>query len=55
VVANDAQGYEASGTVTGLWVEEGDGVERGQLLYAVNGGTVVAGLRHRFRRQRPAR
>ena len=42
VVANDAQGYEASGTVTGLWVEEGDEVERGQLLYAMNGGTVVA-------------
>ena len=42
VVANDAQGYEASGTVTGLWVEECDEVERGQLLYEVNGGTVDA-------------
>ena len=42
VVANDPQSYEASGTVTSLWVEAGDGVERGQLLYAVNGETVSA-------------
>ena len=42
VVANDTLCYEASGTVTGLWVEDGDEVERGQLLYAVNGGSVVA-------------
>ena len=28
--------------LTGLWVEDGDEVERGQLLYAINGGSVVA-------------
>ena len=42
VVSNDTQGYEASGTVSRLLVDEGDTVERGQLLYEVNGGTVDA-------------
>ena len=42
VVSNDTQGYEASGTVSRLLVGEGDTVERGQLLYEINGGTVDA-------------
>ena len=42
VVASDTQGYAASGTVTGLAVAEGDAVERGQLLYEVNGGEITA-------------
>ena len=42
VVSNDTQSYEASGTVSRLMVDEGDAVERGQLLYEVNGGTIDA-------------
>ena len=42
VVSNDTQSYEASGTVSRLMVEEGDTVERGQLLYEINGGTIGA-------------
>jgi len=42
VVSNDTQGYDASGTVSRLMVEEGDAVERGQLLYEINGGTIDA-------------
>jgi len=42
VVSNDTQGYEASGTVSRLLVDEGDAVERGQLLYEINGGTIDA-------------
>ena len=42
VVSNDTQGYEASGTVSRLLVSEGDEVERGQLLYEINGGTIDA-------------
>ena len=42
VVSNETQGYEASGTVSRLLVGEGDEVERGQLLYEINGGTIEA-------------
>lgn len=42
VVSNDTQSYEASGTVSRLIVDEGDAVERGQLLYEINGGTIDA-------------
>ncbi len=42
VVSNDTQGYEASGTVSRLMVGEGDEVEKGQLLYEINGGTIDA-------------
>jgi len=42
VVANDTQPYEASGTLSRLCVSEGDTVERGQLLYELNGGNVNA-------------
>ena len=42
VVANDTQGYAGSGAVTRLNVREGDEVERGQLLYELNGGAVEA-------------
>ena len=42
VVSNATQGYEASGTVSRLLVDEGDAVERGQLLYEINGGTIDA-------------
>jgi len=42
VVSNDTQDYAASGTVSRLMVEEGDAVERGQLLYEINGGTIDA-------------
>ncbi len=41
-VASDTQGYEASGTVTRLAVSEGDAVERGQLLYEINGGEIAS-------------
>jgi len=42
VVANDTQCYESSGTVTRLCVVPGDTVERGQLLYELDGGEIVA-------------
>ena len=42
VVSNEIQGYEAIGTVSCLLVDEGDEVERGQLLYEINGGTIEA-------------
>lgn len=42
VVANDIQSYSADGTVTRLAVSEGEAVERGQLLYEVNGGVIEA-------------
>ena len=42
VVSNETQGYEAIGTVSRLLVGEGDEVERGQLLYEINGGTIEA-------------
>ena len=42
VVSSDTQGYEANGTVTGLMVDEGESVERGQLLCEVNGGEINA-------------
>ena len=42
MVANDTQSYEAIGTVSRLMVDEGDAVERGQLLYEINGGTIDA-------------
>ena len=40
VVSNDAQIYEAEGTISSLRVVEGDYVERGQLLYKVGGNSV---------------
>lgn len=42
VVSNDTQSYEASGAVSRLMVDEGDAVERGQLLCEINGGTIDA-------------
>lgn len=44
VVANDTQVYEATGKLTKLYVDEGDTVERGQLLYETNGGSVNASV-----------
>ena len=40
VVVSDTQPYEATGTLTRLCVAEGDGVERGQLLYEIDGGSI---------------
>ncbi|MBQ8111097.1 MAG: HlyD family secretion protein [Clostridia bacterium] len=42
VVASDTQRYESTGTVTRLKVAAGDAVERGQLLYELDGGEVCA-------------
>lgn len=42
VVATDAQSYTAEGVLTRLLVDEGDTVERGQLLYEIGGGSVEA-------------
>lgn len=42
VVVSDTQSYEAEGVLTQLRVSEGDAVERGQLLYAVDGGAITA-------------
>ena len=42
VVTNDTQAYVASGTLKRLCVQEGDVVERGQLLYQIGGGSVDA-------------
>ena len=42
VVVSDTQTYEASGTLTRLLVAAGDEVERGQLLFEVNGGEISA-------------
>ncbi len=42
VVVSDTQTYEASGTLTRLIVAAGDEVERGQLLFEVNGGEIPA-------------
>lgn len=42
VVSNDTQTYEAEGRLTRLCVEAGDKVERGQLLYEINGSTAFA-------------
>ena len=42
VVVSDTQTYEASGTLTRLLVAPGDEVERGQLLFEVGGGEIVA-------------
>lgn len=42
VVGNDPQSYEADGTLTALRVSQGEVVERGQLLYEVDGGSVPA-------------
>jgi len=42
-VVSDTQAYEAEGEVTRLLVAEGDAVERGQLLYELDGGTLRAG------------
>ena len=44
VVVSDTQTYEASGTLTRLLVAAGDEVERGQLLFEVNGGEIPAPL-----------
>lgn len=42
VVANDTEVYEAKGALTRLCVQAGDVVERGQLLYELDGGSVEA-------------
>ena len=42
VVASDTVAVQGSGTLTRLAVAEGDLVERGQLLFELNGGTVAA-------------
>ena len=42
VVVNDTQAYAASGELTRLCVQEGDVVERGQLLGEIGGGSVDA-------------
>lgn len=42
VVGSDVEAYGATGTLTALKVSEGDPVERGQLLYEINGGSVAA-------------
>ena len=42
VVANDTEVYEAKGALTQLCVAAGDAVERGQLLYELDGGSVEA-------------
>ena len=42
VVSNDTEVIKASGTLTRLCVQAGDAVERGQLLYELNGGSVEA-------------
>lgn len=42
VVVSDTEVYEADGTVSLLRVGAGDYVERGQLLYEVNGGEIAA-------------
>ena len=42
VVVNDTQAYAASGVLTRLCVQEGDVVERGQLLAEIGGGIVHA-------------
>lgn len=43
VVVSDTEAYEAHGRLTRLCVAAGDFAERGQLLYEVGGGEVVAG------------
>lgn len=42
VIVSDTQAYEVEGKLTGLFVSEGDYVERGQLLYELDGGLVLA-------------
>ena len=42
VVVSDVETYEAEGELTRLSVSEGDYVERGQLLYEIGGGEVIA-------------
>lgn len=42
VVTSDTQVYKAEGRLTLLRVDEGDTVERGQLLYAIGGGEIAA-------------
>ena len=42
VVSTDTEAYSAEGRITGLRVSAGDAVERGQLLYETDGGTVEA-------------
>lgn len=42
VVVSDTQAYEAEGDLTLLRVSEGDAVERGQLLFAIGGGEIIA-------------
>lgn len=42
VVSSDTESYSASGTLTRLFVDAGDTVERGQRLYEIGGGTVAA-------------
>ena len=42
VVVSGTQAYEAEGKLTRLHVSEGDYVERGQLLYELDGGSLLA-------------
>lgn len=42
VVVSDTQAYEADGMLTLLRVAAGDDVERGQLLFEIDGGEIVA-------------
>lgn len=42
VLENDTVAYAGEGTLTALCVQAGDTVERGQLLYALDGGSVTA-------------
>ena len=42
VVSSEPTAYEASGKLTRLCVDEGDPVERGQLLYETDGGDVTS-------------
>ena len=42
MVASDTQTCESEGKLTRLHVSEGDYVERGQLLYELDGGSLLA-------------
>ena len=44
VLTSAVEAYEASGKLAGIRVSEGDYVERGQLLFEMNGGTIAAGI-----------
>lgn len=44
VVVSDTQAYDSEGKLTRLCVSENQSVERGQLLYEINGGDIVASV-----------